>query len=42
MICGTTLMGGQKEVKSACGIEIVYMYYSATGIWGSETKIIIN
>ena len=42
MICGTTLMGWQKEVKSACGIEAVYMYINGTGIWGSETKIMIN
>ena len=24
-------------VKSACGIETVYMCFNGTGIWGSET-----
>ena len=36
MICSTTMMGGQKEVNSACGIEAVYMYFNGTGIWGGE------
>ena len=27
----------QKEVKSAHGIEAVYMYCNGSGIWGGET-----
>ena len=26
-------------VKSACGIEAVYMCFNGTGIWGGETMI---
>ena len=26
-----------KMVKSACGIEAVYMRFNGTGIWGGET-----
>ena len=37
MICGTRYGGGQKEVKSARGIEAFYMYFNGTGIWGGET-----
>ena len=28
-------------VKSACGIEAVYMCFNGTGIWGGETTYII-
>ena len=28
-------------VKSACGIEAVYMCFNGTGIWGGETIDII-
>ena len=42
MICGTTWLGGQKEVNLACGIQAVYIYFNWTGIWGGETIIIIN
>ena len=41
MICGTRLGGGQKEVKSARGIEAFYMYFNGTGIWGGETTSVI-
>ena len=27
-------------VKSACGIEAVYMCFNGTGIWGGETTIL--
>ena len=38
VICGTRWGGGgQKEVKSARGIEAFYMYFNGTGIWGGET-----
>ena len=37
VICGTRQGGGQKEVKSARGIEAFYMYFNGTGIWGGET-----
>ena len=26
-------------VKSACGIEAVYMCFNGTGIWGGETML---
>ena len=29
--------GGQKEVKSARGIEAFYMYFNGTVIWGGES-----
>ena len=29
-------------VKSACGIEAVYMCFNGTGIWGGETIKIQN
>ena len=29
-------------VKSACGIEAVYMCFNRTGIWGGETLYIVN
>ena len=29
-------------VKSACGIEAVYMCFNGTGIWGGETIFIIS
>ena len=29
-------------VKSACGIEAVYMCFNGTGIWGGETLTILT
>ena len=29
-------------VKSACGIEAVYMCFNGTGIWGGETLSLIS
>ena len=29
-------------VKSACGIEAVYMCFNGTGIWGGETMWILS
>ena len=29
-------------VKSACGIEAVYMCFNGTGIWGGETIHVID
>ena len=37
MICETTCGYCRKEVKSAHGIEAVYMYFNRSGIWGGET-----
>ena len=41
MINGTTWLGGQEEVNSACEIRAVHMYFNRTGIRGGETRIII-
>ena len=37
MICDTTCGYCQKEVKSAHGIQALYMYFNGSGIWGGET-----
>ena len=37
MICETTCGYCRKEVKSAHGIEAVYIYFKGSGIWGGET-----
>ena len=37
MICDTTCGYCQKEVKSAHGIEALYMYFNGSGIWGGDT-----
>ena len=29
-------------VKSACGIEAVYMCFNGTGIWGGETLKLLS
>ena len=29
-------------VKSACGIEAVYMCFNGTGIWGGETLMTLH
>ena len=40
MICDTTCGYCRKEVKSAHGIEALYMYFNGSGIWGCETSYI--
>ena len=37
MICDTICGYCRKGVKSAHGIEAVYMYFNRSGIWGGET-----
>ena len=37
MICDTICGYCQKGVKSAHGIEAVYMYFNVSGIWGGES-----
>ena len=37
MICDTICEYCRKGVKSAHGIEAVYMYFNESGIWGGET-----
>ena len=37
LICYTKCSIGWQLVKSACGIEAVYMCLNGTGIWGGET-----
>ena len=37
LICYTIWFIEQKIVKSACGIEAVYMCFNETGIWGGGT-----
>ena len=39
LICHTRYLIGLKVVKSACGIEVVYMCFNGTGIWGGETLL---
>ena len=37
MICDATCGYCRREVKSAHGIEALYMYFNGSGIWGGET-----
>ena len=41
MICDTICGYCRKGVKSAHGIEAVYMYFNGIGIWGGETALIL-
>ena len=42
MICDTICGYCRKGVKSAHGIEEVYMYFNGSGIWGGETTCILR
>ena len=40
MICDTICEYCRKGVKSAHGIEAVYMYFNGSSIWGGETLLV--
>ena len=42
MICDTICGYCRKGVKSAHGIEAVYMYFNRSGIWGGETTSVLG